>query len=140
MDTARDSFHRLIKSSSDVIHLGPGGARVVRVSSERVEYIDSPGEEQVIDLAACAKNWARLTSHQRCFPAPTHVLERFYAENRCIGRRGASWVQFMDRSPQTLFEFSSEDEWRGFSRAIDEAGWDTFDTDAAGEKEGKEIS
>ena len=45
--------------TSEVVSIGVSSARIVGVSRERIDYIDSAGEERFIDLDECARNWGR---------------------------------------------------------------------------------
>jgi hypothetical protein len=60
------------QTAGEVVRIGASGARIVRVTQERIEYIDMAGPDQFIDLEECARSWGRwydIHSHE-FFPVP----------------------------------------------------------------------
>jgi hypothetical protein len=111
-------------------------ARIVNVTSERIDYIDAVGQERSIHLAECAKNWSRWRD-ENCHdfqPMPGATGPGISAWNaRCVGQRGSSvnrpWVEFMN-DRQTRFEFGTHEDFdREIRRPLAKAGWNTFDCD-----------
>ena len=47
------------QTAGEVVRIGASGARIVRVTQERIEYIDMAGQDQFIDLEECARIWGR---------------------------------------------------------------------------------
>ena len=92
--------------------MGSSGARIVRVTPERIEYLDMAGQDQVIDLKECARNWVQWSKEQGgdLVPASGASQEEIDTWNaRCVGQRGGSyhqWVEFMN-DRKTRFEFET---------------------------------
>ena len=60
------------QTAGELIRVGTSGARIVRVTQKRIEYIDMAGQDQFIDLEECARAWGRwhdVHSHE-FFPVP----------------------------------------------------------------------
>ncbi len=128
----------MCQNKPEVIRVGASGARIVRVSQKRIEYVDMAGQEQFIDLEECARNWTRwYDDHSQEFlPAPGCVGSQAETDAwnaHCVGRRGGAhplwWVEFMDKQ-MTRFEFGTwEGLWRELQGPLMLAGWHTFDTE-----------
>ena len=93
---------------SEVVRIGIASARIMRVTHERVEYVNEDGQELFIDLEQCADEWDRHMARveQRSGVLPTESsAER---EWRCVGDRDTSakppWARFMNER-KTRFEF-----------------------------------
>src|SRR5580658_6855956 len=91
----------------EVIPVGASEDRIVRVTPDRIEYIDLAGQDQVIDLDECATNWVQYWKDQSTdfIFMPRATQESVDAWNaRCVGRRGREgtlyWVELMnERKP-----------------------------------------
>jgi hypothetical protein len=123
------------QTAHEVVRVGARGARIVRVTRERVEYVDTAGREQFVDLPQCARNWVRWHEDRRAgFGRVGDASEaRVAAWNaRCVGQRGAydtpPWTSFMNERG-TRFEFETYEElYRQLLGPLRDAGWHTFDT------------
>ena len=128
--------HDASRMSPEGNRVGASGARIVRVSQQRIEYINKAGQEQFIDLEECARNWVRwYEDHRQEFiRMPGGSEADIDAENaRCVGLRGGTypvwWAEFMNEE-KTRFEFGSwEALWRQLQGPLMVAGWRTFDTE-----------
>ena len=123
------------ENTPEVICIGSSGARIVRVNHERLEYIDGAGQEQVIDLKECARNWVRWHDcHREEFilvPGASQA-DALIENTRCVGQRGAldnpPWAELMNER-KTRFEFESyEALYLELLGPLGRAGWGTFDT------------
>jgi len=134
-------FERTLDNNShqaapDVHRIGSSGARIVRVTEKRVEYIDAAGRGQFVDVEECARNWVRWChNHRQDFlPLGGASQAEIEEENaRTVGLRGGSyplwWAEFMNQR-KTRFEFgTSEDRWGKLQGPLMVAGWRTFDTE-----------
>jgi len=107
----------------------------MRVNHERLEYIDGAGQEQVIELKECARNWVRWHDNHRqefvLLPGASEA-DALIENARCVGQRGAlddpPWAELMNER-KTRFEFESyEALYRELLGPLSRAGWGTFDT------------
>jgi hypothetical protein len=118
----------------EIVWIGVSPARIVAVTRQRIDYIDMAGQEQVIDLEECARNWGRRYDDRReeflLFSGVTQ--EDIAAWNaRCVGQRGAldnpPWAEFMNER-NTRFEFAtSKALYTELLGSLSQAGWHTFD-------------
>jgi hypothetical protein len=123
-------------TTSEVIRIGASGARIVKVSQKRIEYVDMAGKQQFIDLEICAKNWVGWHDQHahEFFPLPGASDEDVTTWNaRCVGQRGAldnpPWAEFTNER-KTRFEFETgEALYRELLGPLMQAGWHTFDID-----------
>ncbi len=77
----------------EVIRVGVAGARIQGVSRQRIEYVDTEGQEHFVDLEDCARNWLHWhEDHSQEFSSlPGATQEDFDTENaRYVGRRGGA--------------------------------------------------
>jgi hypothetical protein len=124
------------QTAPEVIRVGTSGARIVRVTRELIEYIDTTGQERFVDLEECARNWGRWHDERRqeFLPLAGASPPSIAPWNaRCVGRRGAlgnpPWAEFMNER-KTRFEFRTyQDLYGELLRPLKQAGWHTFDTD-----------
>src|SRR6266576_3408393 len=93
----------MCQNKPESIRVGASGARIVRISQKRIEYVDMGGQEQFIDLEECARNWKRwCDDHPREFiPVPGGSQAEMDAWNaHCVGQRGGAyplwWAEFMN--------------------------------------------
>ena len=66
----------MLPAADEVVLIGIGGARIVRVSEEVVEYITMAGQKSVIDLKECASNWCASTTSRGTTSFPWDKLPR----------------------------------------------------------------
>jgi hypothetical protein len=103
----------------ELVQIGVAGARIVRVTAERIEYVDSAGRERAVDLRECVRVWCER-----------HGTSEW--DSRCVGDRGAldepPWVRFVsDRA--TVFELASyEALYEELLGPLHAVGWHTFDS------------
>jgi hypothetical protein len=129
------------QTAGEVIRVRTSGARIVRVTHKRIEYIDMAGQDQFIDLEECARIWGRwhdVHSHEllpipEVFPGPPSQADIDAWNARCVGRRGGGyplwWAELMNER-KTRFEFETwEALWRELQGPLMVAGWNTFDTE-----------
>jgi hypothetical protein len=119
----------------EIVRIGIASAHVTSVSQQRVEYLDEAGQERLIDLEQCARNWVRYhNDHEQDFSlVPGASAESAVTwDSRCVGQRGAlddpPWVEFMNER-HTRFEFVSYEAVDALLGLLSKAGWHTFDTD-----------
>jgi hypothetical protein len=122
--------------TTEVVRVGTSGARIVCVSTKRIDYIDMTGQECFVDLEESARNWQqRHHASRREFltlpGAPQPAVDIWNAH--CVGLRGAldqpPWVQFTN-DRKTRFEFGTcEALYRELLEPLELGGWHTFDTD-----------
>ena len=123
------------ESTPEVVRIGVSGARVMRVTQQRVEYIDMAGQEQFVELEECARNWVGWhdAHRQEFLPLPGATKRGITAWiARCVGWRGAldgvPWVQFMNER-RTRFKFGNREAlYAEVLTPLAGAGWHTFDT------------
>jgi hypothetical protein len=126
----------MVERAGEVIRVGASGARIVRVTPERIEYIDMAGQTQLIDLKECARSWVQwCEDHSDEFlPLSGASQEEIDAwDARCVGRRGGSdppwWVELMNVR-KSRFEFETwEASMKELQGPLMVAGWNTFDTE-----------
>ena len=125
----------MVERAGEVIRVGSSGARILRVTPDRVEYLDMAGQGQVIDLKECARNWVQWSKEQGgdLVPMSSASQEEIHSWNaRCVGQRGGShhqWVEFMNER-KTRFEFETwEARFKELQGPLMVAGWNTFDTE-----------
>ncbi len=119
-----------------VIWVGDSGAYIVRVTQERIEYIDNAGRQQFVDLQECANNWVQWHDdhRQEFIPLQGATDSDIDAWNaRCVGERGGGdpvwWIQLANEQ-KTRFEFETwEACWKELQGPLMKAGWNTFDTE-----------
>jgi hypothetical protein len=129
-------FDHASQMEPEVNRVEASGARIIRVSQQRIEYVNMKGQEQFIDLEECAKNWVRWCgdNNEEFVPVPGASQADIDAERaRCVGLRGGTdpvwWAKFMNER-KTRFEFASwEARWRELQGPLMTAGWCTFDTE-----------
>jgi hypothetical protein len=118
-----------------VVRIGVGQARIVRVTPEHLVYHDKDGSEYHLDLPQCSAHWARWhEEHAGDFvllPGVDANESRAW-NSRCVGERGACddppWVELRSEPP-TRFEFESyEATYQELLGPLGKAGWHTFDT------------
>ena len=132
MSRVRNWFER----TSDVHRIESSGARIVRVTEKRIEYIDAAGRVQFVDLEECARSWVRWCHNHRqeVLPLGGASQAEIDADNaRTVGLRGGSyplwWAEFINER-KTRFEFGTwEDLWGKLQGPLMAAGWRTFDTE-----------
>jgi hypothetical protein len=118
----------------EVHRIGPSGARIVRVTHQRIEYTDAAGRRQFIDLEECAKCWVRWCHDHRQEFLLVGAQAEIDGENaRTVGLRGGGyplwWAEFMNER-KTRFEFETwEARCRELQGPLLAAGWRTFDTE-----------
>jgi hypothetical protein len=125
----------MVEWEGEVLPVGASDGRIVRVTSDRIEYIDLAGQDQVIDLDECARNWVQYCKHHRrdFILMPGATQESVDAWNaRCVGRRGGEstlyWVELMNER-KTLFEFETREARVRLLAPLMAAGWHTFDNE-----------
>jgi hypothetical protein len=125
----------MVEWEGEVIPVGASDTRIVRVTPDRIEYIDLAGQEKVIDLDECARNWLQYCKdHSRDFILmPGATQESVAAWNaRCVGRRGGGgtlyWVELMNER-KTRFEFETWEARVHLLAPLMAAGWHTFDNE-----------
>jgi hypothetical protein len=123
------------QSPQEVIRIGSSAGRIIQIAQNRMVYIDMAGQEQFIDLEACAKHWARHhDDHRQQFLPLFDTDEQRVAKwnARCVGQRGAldhpPWAEFMnERKTRFLFD-TSEALYGQLLGPLKQVGWRTFDT------------
>jgi len=73
----------MVERAGEVFRVGSSRARIVRVTLERIEYLDMAGQDQVIDLKECARNCTRSPS------CPLDHCTHAVGENRTGAGRGS---------------------------------------------------
>ena len=68
----------------ETIRVGVSGARIVAVTSQRVDYIDMAGQEQFIDLEECAREVGAVVRRPK--PRVPFISRRYRAKHRCVER------------------------------------------------------
>jgi hypothetical protein len=126
---------RMVERAGEVIRVGSSRARIVRVTLERIEYLDMAGQDQVIDLKECARNWVQWSKGHDGDLVPVSGASQEEVDNwnaRCLGQRGGTyyqWVEFMNER-KTRFEFETwEARLKELQGPLMVAGWNTFDTE-----------
>ena len=118
--------------SQEAVRIGASGARIIRVTAKRIEFIDMAGQKHSIHLEECAKNWVRhIEDHTDLFNPLTGAWEQASASQwdaHCVGEHDERGVTFMNEQ-RTRFEFdifgASYEELLG---PLEQAGWITQDT------------
>jgi hypothetical protein len=131
----------------EVKRMSASGAHIVCITHELIEYVNTAGKRQFIDLEECARNWMRYRhDHSHEFislpPVPEIKFEDYgaaallfnFKDSRCVALRDtyAGWVEFMN-DRKTRFEFPAGqgfggDIWRELLMPLLQVGWCTFDT------------
>lgn len=114
--TAAGSVGPAADVEKDVVKIGSAGARIVRITAERLDYIDMAGRSRSLDLRLCHQNW--MKRHETISKEPW-VGERGVLD-------GPPWVEFLGERT-VRFEFESTDALADVLRPLRELGWRTRD-------------
>ena len=128
--------------SIELVRMGKGRARIIRVIRQKVEYIDEAGREQFVDLEECARIWMCLersglfppgneTDWGRLADATPEFSKLEVSGGGTVGLRGAldspPWFQFLNRR-RTQFEFKNGHSFETELREpLGKVGWQSFD-------------
>jgi hypothetical protein len=124
------------QNRAEIVKIGEGNARILRVTPALIEYTNVAGELAVIDLQECAHNWQGFHDANRSdfiiVPGSSDA-EADSWNSRCVGERGACdnppWVEFMN-DRHTRFEFHTyEAIYSELLGPLTKNGWHTFDND-----------